>query len=228
MQQEMTNFYIDDGQRLTEKLISLEEAAVLYSKDIFNAYPPSFYKCAMKAKEWQISMGECIGRLFNIKSVVDFGCGIGCYLEGFRKSGASVRGFEVSCDSAKEYISKDVIDFISKGDAMSNIDCGSYDMSMSIEVAEHILPDKSSILIDNLVKSSNEYILFTAAPPGQGGVCHINEKPMSFWIDLFLERGFNLSEDGTKEVKTNLNKLPYHSKYFSLIKRQVTIFRRNK
>ena len=33
-------------------------------------------------------------------------------------------------------------------------------------------------------------VVFTAAPPGQGGADHVNEQPPSYWIEKFSKRGF--------------------------------------
>lgn len=225
---EVTNFFVSDGTQMIERAIPMSDAVALYSNNSSNTYPSVFYKNTTKCREWQIAIGQCVGRILNIKSVVDFGCGLGYYLEGFKKSGAITMGFEISYDNAKEYISKEVINSISQGNVMEKIACGKFDLSMSIEVAEHILPEKSQVLIRNLTDSSDHYVLFTAATPGQGGVCHINERDRGFWIDLFKEKGFEFSQKLVDAVRIELNNIPHHSRYFSLIRKQIMIFRREK
>lgn len=224
-----TNFFIsDETGNIVEKAISLEKAKELYKSNSTNTYPPVFYRNTMRCKEWQVGIGECVGRLYSIKSVVDFGCGLGYYLEGFKNSGVpTIKGFEVSYDNAKQYISENIIDNISQGDVMTEINCGTFELSMSIEVAEHILPEKSDIFVKNLANSSSKYIMLTAAPPGQGGVCHINEQPMEYWKDKLRNNGFEFSQEDTSKIRAEVNKLPYRGKYFSLIKKQITFFRRN-
>ena len=61
---------------------------------------------------------------------------------------------------------------------------------MCLEVAEHIETARSEQLVQNICSLSDQYILFSAAPPGQGGVGHINEQPWEFWINLFEKRGW--------------------------------------
>jgi hypothetical protein len=56
-------------------------------------------------------------------------------------------------------------------------------------VAEHLNPDQSDQFIDNLVRLSSR-VLFSAAPPGQGGRNHINERPPGYWKGLFERRGY--------------------------------------
>lgn len=224
---ESTNFFVDDGDGLVEKSIPIEKAVELYKNNLSNTYPPVFYKNTRKCQVWQTGIGEVVGKMYNVRSAVDFGCGLGYYLMGFRKSGAeNVKGFEISYDNVKDYIDKEISQYVSYGNAMEKIDCGKFDLSMSIEVAEHILPEKSEVFVDNLTSASNKYILFTAAPPGQGGLCHINEKDASFWLGLMKSRGFNLSEEDGKKIKESINKIPYKGKYFSVIKKHIMFFRR--
>ena len=60
---------------------------------------------------------------------------------------------------------------------------------ISLEVAEHLSLSRASGFIDDLTNLSN-VVLFSAAILMQGGVHHINEQPINYWANLFLERGF--------------------------------------
>ncbi|MCA9789386.1 MAG: hypothetical protein KC462_06410, partial [Cyanobacteria bacterium HKST-UBA05] len=55
-----------------------------------------------------------------------------------------------------------------------------FDLAMCVEIAEHIPNRCSRQLVKTLTKASDT-VFFTAAPPGQGGVGHINEQPQAFW-----------------------------------------------
>ena len=41
--------------------------------------------------------------------------------------------------------------------------------------------------MENIVNATGQYLLFTAAPPGQQGTGHINMKAKEYWIDKFSE-----------------------------------------
>ena len=64
-----------------------------------------------------------------------------------------------------------------------------YEVCMCIEVAEHIDPYNSKQLVKILTMTS-DFIVFSAAPPGQAGTGHINCQEPEYWIDLFEKRGF--------------------------------------
>jgi hypothetical protein len=114
---------------------------------------------------------------------------------------------------------------------MEKIDYGKFDLAMSIEVAEHILPEKSEVLVDNIVNASSKYIIFTAASPGQGGEGHINERERDFWIDLFKKRGFEISVRDIWKIRALMNGINCEGSkgaYFDLIRRQIMFFIRTK
>src|SRR6266550_1728683 len=58
-----------------------------------------------------------------------------------------------------------------------------------MEVAEHLPPQASSILLDSLTAAS-DCILFSAAIPYQLGVGHINPRWQSYWMKCFADRGY--------------------------------------
>jgi len=139
-------------------------------------------------REWEMKLGKDLVDRYHIKSLVDFGCGCGSYLEGAKEAGSEVKGFELMYDIISKIVPPETLSFIEHGDVMSPIDCGIFDCSMSIETAEHILPENTEIFVDNLVNASSRLIIFTAARPGQGGTGHINFKPKEEWIELFNKR----------------------------------------
>jgi hypothetical protein len=228
MLQGLTNYYVSENGRMVEKPISLSNAMELYAQNSTSAYPSDFFSKLTRCKDWQISLGTEIGRKYGVKSAVDFGCGLGFYLEGIRRTGLATKllGFEMSYDNAKNYMPTEIKPYIQYGNVMEKIDCGIFDLSISIEVAEHILPEKSDVLVDNITSASSQYIFFSAAVPGQGGTCHINEQPHLFWIEKIEKKGFVFSKIDTKNIVDIMNGLPYHSKYYNLMKKQILFFKR--
>jgi len=224
---ETTGIYIDDGKNVVEKQISLSKAKDIYKERPEQFYSEHFFSKMRKSRAWQVGWGEQLAQKFKLNSVVDFGCASGFYLEGFLKGGSSVRGFEYLYDNAKSFMDKSVIDFIQYGNVMNRIDCGKFDCAISIEVAEHILPEKSAQFLDNLVNASNKLIMMTAATPGQKGTGHINEREREFWVNELKSRGFVWSEDDIQLAKECFDKLNIRNKYMSLIRKQIMVFRKD-
>jgi len=134
---------------------------------------------------------------FNVKSVVDVGCGTGALLEAIKKKGCETFGFEYS-DAAIEICRArhlDVQKFNLESDVLNNI--RKFDLAISTEVAEH-LPAKFSDRYVEILCRLADVIVFTAAPPGQGGDDHVNEQLPSYWIAKFNKLGFDYSHEITK------------------------------
>lgn len=135
------------------------------------------------------------------ESVFDIGCGIGMFICEIRRRGKEVLGCdysEAAIANACEGIS------VFQADVTETISVGrKFDLVLCFEVAEHIAEKFSDQLVDNCVRHSDS-ILFTAAPPGQGGVGHINEQPYSYWQNKFAARGFVYNEEVSVKLKNTM------------------------
>jgi SAM-dependent methyltransferase len=61
---------------------------------------------------------------------------------------------------------------------------GRFDLVICIEVIEHLSDDAADRLIGQMTSSTN-FILFSAAIPGQGGIGHISERLHDYWHAKF-------------------------------------------
>ena len=62
-------------------------------------------------------------------------------------------------------------------------------LAQSFEVAEH-LDQQYALNFVKLLTSCADIVLFSAAIPYQGGVCHINEREPGYWAELFRQCGY--------------------------------------
>ena len=123
------------------------------------------------------------------RSVLDVGCGTGVWLHEFLRCGAtSVLGVDGEyVDQSKLAIPRDFFRAKNLDDGI--IEFGRFDLVTCLEVAEHLPESSSSALVQSLVHSS-EFVLFSAAIPGQRGQNHINEQWPEFWQALFSRHGY--------------------------------------
>jgi SAM-dependent methyltransferase len=132
-----------------------------------------------------------VSRRFPIASVVDFGAGQCAWLTVWKQLGiADVTGIDGDyVDPSALLIARDR--FVA-ADLTAPIRLGrTYDLVQSLEVAEHLPAAAAPTFIDTLT-AHGTLILFSAAPPGQGGEYHVNEQPYSYWRALFEPRGYVL------------------------------------
>ncbi len=129
----------------------------------------------------------------NFNSVVDVGCGLGTWLYACDELGISnilgIDGAHV-LDTGELLISKD--SFV-KFDFENQIGLlkldSKYDLTICLEVAEHIKASQSEAFV-NFLTSTSDVILFSAAMPGQTGENHQNEQFPDYWAELFSRLNF--------------------------------------
>jgi len=139
---------------------------------------------------------------YNPESVIDIGCGTGALLNSLREKGCQVVGLEYA-DAALEICREKKLEVYKFNIEKDLYEANrTYDLVISMEVAEHLLETYSDRYIDMLTILSN-VIVFTAAPPGQGGTDHVNEQPPTYWISKFEQRGFVLDEKISNSWRNN-------------------------
>lgn len=122
--------------------------------------------------------------------MLDVGCGVGTWLRVWKddlgiKDIVGIDGEYVDRKmlqiSGENFISRDLKEPFSLD--------RKFDLVMSLEVGEHLPTNKSSTLVDNLVRHGN-MVLFSAALLEQHGTYHINEQLPEFWAKFFTDRDF--------------------------------------
>lgn len=78
----------------------------------------------------------------------------------------------------------------------------SFDLVTCLEVAEHLPEDAAPILVESIARhmESGGILIFSAAPPGQGGEHHVNCQPAHYWRSLLYEHGISYREDYTRQL----------------------------
>ncbi len=131
-------------------------------------------------------------RLYTVyepKSVVDFGCGVGAWLFAAEKLGSTeLRGYDGIWVDTDSLLTKSIV--FTPADMESSV-CVSkkFDLAISVEVAEHLSVRRAASFIRDICLSS-DVVVFGAAVKGQGGTNHINEQPQSYWVRLFFDNGY--------------------------------------
>jgi hypothetical protein len=83
----------------------------------------------------------------------------------------------------------DLSEFLQR-DLTLEVDLGrKFDLVLCLETGEHLPASAAPTLVKSLTHHA-DLILFSAAVPGQGGTNHINERPMSYWLDKFEACGY--------------------------------------
>lgn len=162
---------------------------------------------------YDIALSNELAKLFKEKEVVDLGAGLGMYCPIISRMARKCDQYDGSVNI--EEITHGKTKYLNLAQPIK-FEC-SYDVAMSIEVAEHIPKIYEDVYVNNLIKCSKEAILITWSKIGQGGHFHVNNKNREDVISLFERKGLKYNSDIVDRLKnvTNIWWLKNNILYFN-------------
>ena len=121
------------------------------------------------------ALGESLTRFFkieNVKSLVDFGCGMGNYVKTFQENNINAIGFDGNPNTPE--LTNNLCKVLDLSVAKQFDE--SFDWVISLEVGEHLPRQFEDIFIYNLHNNNKHGIVLSWAVKGQGGHGHFNEQ----------------------------------------------------
>jgi len=145
---------------------------------------------------------RALPRLFpDVRSVVDLGGGPGGYLTGFRDAGLARPLVTIEPHPLGECLFRGVQQLATNIFAAPAVN-ETFDLAMSVEMAEHVPSELHGQLIAWLVGHARRWIIFTAAHPGQDGEGHVANREPSAWRRDFEATGaVRFEAHATRRVK---------------------------
>jgi len=137
---------------------------------------------------WCPALWSALIREFNIKTMMDVGCGEGHAVKWFRDAGVEACGFDGLSLNVQRSVTQ-----ISHFDLTTGELVVPVDLVWCCEVVEHI----PELYLDNLLGTlaSGRVIAMTHAIPHQLGHNHVNCQNREYWIERIVERGYQHNED---------------------------------
>ncbi|CAC5386897.1 unnamed protein product [Mytilus coruscus] len=87
-----------------------------------------------------------------------------------------------------------------------------------VQVAEHIPQEFESVYLDNIFRHAKEGIILSWTVPGQGGLQHVNKKPLEYVIQIMEKNGFVRDDNLSKKLKNTAT--------FPWLKRNINVYQR--
>ncbi len=145
----------------------------------------------------------CILEMFpEARSCADVGCGPGLYANALALRGMDVVAADGSAAAAHfllPSVTFRVLDF-----RTGYWPFGCMDLALCLEVGEHI-PQQSAKMLVRTTIQAGQIVVFSAAPPGQGGTDHINLQSGEWWRARFEEQGCRYDGPTTRRMRSMLH-----------------------
>ena len=134
---------------------------------------------------------------WEIRSVLDIGCGFGYSTRWFIENGLETLGLEGSRGIAKHAVTPavHVHDFSNE----KPVGLGEFDLCWCSEFLEHVEAKHEPQYFAAFVRC--RFVAMSAALPGFGGHHHVNEQPSEYWIERFTAHGFRYDEEETLRLR---------------------------
>ncbi|MBI5623604.1 MAG: methyltransferase domain-containing protein [Elusimicrobia bacterium] len=167
--------------------------AEIYDAAFFAEWGPSHEPYVRTAEV----IADVLAAEFRPKRVADIGCGCGVYAHAFARSGSEVFALD-GVGPPPEHSFPVPIHVQDLTVPFENA-WGRFDLTLCLEVAEHIPEPRSEAFLDNILRFSDT-LLLSAAPKGQGGRHHVNERPKRYWVGRLADHGFAYDRRSTGRV----------------------------
>jgi cyclopropane fatty-acyl-phospholipid synthase-like methyltransferase len=139
---------------------------------------------------------EFLKERFDIKSLLDIGCGLGKMKGICDSNSVSYLGIDGDWSIKREHDQVMIHDYTT-GPAI--LDDKRFDLGWSTEFLEHV----EAAYVENFMAdfSRCRYAMVTHAMPGKKGHHHVNCKKPEYWKNIFYDHGFRFLEDDTKILR---------------------------
>lgn len=138
---------------------------------------------------------------YDIKSVLDIGCGTGHSLKWFHEHGMEAQGLEGDVMAIEKQVS--VPGLITPHDFTKGAydPAREFDLGWCAEFVEHVDARFAPNFLDTFRHC--KLIVLTHAVPGQAGFHHVNCQPDGYWIRLMDQWGFDHIQKETTKLRAS-------------------------
>jgi cyclopropane fatty-acyl-phospholipid synthase-like methyltransferase len=162
-------------------------------------------------------LAKCLVTFFKNEgaiSIVDFGCGMGKYVQAFRDKGLNATGFDGNPNTPE--LSHNTCSVL---DLSVSTQLEAFDWVMSLEVGEHLPQKFEDIFINNLHNNNKHGIVLSWAVKGQGGHGHFNEQNNAYIKSKICALGYVNDTESENSMR--------HMSSLSWFKNTIMVFKRN-
>lgn len=149
-------------------------------------------------KQWfDEGLANGILNLFFPRNVIDLGCGLGAYVKFFTEAGWIIDGYEGG--NTEDFAYHFPIYHVDLSEPVNFSQ--TYDLTLCLEVGEHIPKNREHFFLDNLCAVANDWLVISWADEGGPKAGHVNIKTNKETITTLNNCGFYLHEKCTDYLR---------------------------
>jgi len=130
---------------------------------------------------------------YNIKSMLDIGCGLG----GMVEFANYIDIYSIGVDGDSTLGKKPYVIYHDFNEGQLELD-QKFDLVYSIEFLEHVYEQYMPNYMPLFQKAN--YVFVSCATPGQGGYHHVNEQYRDYWIEKFDAYNFSYDQNTVEQI----------------------------
>ena len=197
-------------------------------KEVLSNYDARYYReRKTERRPYSIipDLTKCLmDELGPFRSAIDLGAGAGYYAATLAGAGIETWAVDVS-EHAPVFDCKGVHSI--QYDLQNELKLDrTFDLVLCIEVAEHLPESAADELCATIARHTHRKVVFTAAPPGQGGTGHINCQPPDYWREKLERCGLRYLPRYTEIIKQKWAVICGGK--FAYLSRNVSVYKRRK
>lgn len=158
------------------------------------------------------ALAIALADFFRDRTVIDFGCGDGFYVNVINESGRC-HGYDGNPHTSE--VGGENCHVL---DLSQSVNVGVANWVLSLEVGEHIPQRYEETFIDNLHRHNTKGIVLSWARPGQGGIGHCNERPQEYVSQRFESLGYR-RDAKQEQAFRNVSKLSWFRSNIIVLRR---------
>lgn len=162
-----------------------------------NEHTREFFLQMRECRAAYRKLGECIALVLpGTWSAIDLGAGTAHAAARLVELGWKVTASDLFCP-------EDLADLpLQRFDLTEPLQLASrFHVAICTETAEHIHETYADVIVENVADSAIDYVVWSAAQPGQEWPGHVNLQEPEYWLRKFRERGFEACEGETQALR---------------------------
>ena len=167
-----------------------------------NVHDQAFFDFMRTCRDPYRRLADCIHEVVGVQATaVDIGCGIGLQTKRLQELGWGISGMDPAPAAIElREPSIHVVPF----DLTKPITGDRYDTVICTETAEHIPQEHADTIVSNVVSLARNFIVWSAAAPGQEWEGHVNLQPPAYWLEKFASHSWVPAQTKTTKLRDRM------------------------